>query len=222
MLRLTPILLAVLWGLAMYRFSAWRTARELTARSAPLADARIQSLTMQMAHALDLPRINVHVYDIAPVNGLAAPDGRIFLTRGMMEEYAKGAITAQELAGVIAHELGHVALGHGRRRMVDFAGHNALRVGLSMVLGRLIPGLGVVIANGLVTLLAGRVSREDEFEADAYATALLIKSGIGHGPQVSLLSKLDNGPSATPAWLASHPQTADRVAAIERNALNWQ
>ena len=76
-----------------------------------------------------------HLYEIEPVNGLAAPDGRIFITRGFYNKFRQGAVSAEELASVIAHELGHVALGHSRRRMIDFSGQNALRTALSMVLG---------------------------------------------------------------------------------------
>ena len=83
------------------------------------------------------------------------------------------------MAAVIAHELGHVALGHSRRRMIDFSGQNAIRTALIMVLSRFIPGLGILIANTLTSLIAARLSRGDEYEADEYATALLIKSGIG-------------------------------------------
>ena len=65
-----------------------------------------------MAQALDLPRIKVHIYEIDPVNGLAAPDGRIFITRGFFRKYQTGEVSAEEISSVIAHELGHVALGH--------------------------------------------------------------------------------------------------------------
>lgn len=225
MLKFTPILLAILYGLAMYRFSAWRTARELDAKSTELADGRLRALCDRMAQALDLERIRVHIYEVAPVNGLAAPDGRIFITRGFYDRYRAGAVSAEEIASVIAHELGHVALGHSRRRMIDFSGQNALRTALAMVLGRLIPGVGLLIANALATLLAARLSRSDEYEADAYATALLIKAGIGAGAQKSLFGKLDrltgaNG-AAAPAWMMSHPDSADRIAAIEANERAW-
>jgi len=225
MLKFTPILLAILYGLAMYRFSAWRTARELDAKSTELADGRLRALCDRMARALDLERIRVHIYEVSPVNGLAAPDGRIFITRGFYDRYRAGAVSAEELASVIAHELGHVALGHSRRRMIDFSGQNALRTALAMVLGRLIPGVGLLIANALATLLAARLSRSDEYEADAYATALLIKAGIGAGAQKSLFGKLDrltgaNG-AAAPAWMMSHPDSADRIAAIEANERAW-
>lgn len=225
MLKFTPILLAILYALAMYRFSVWRTGRELDRRSTELADPRLKRLTDRMAAALDLPRIRVHIYEIDPVNGLAAADGRIFITRGFFRKYQNGEVTAEELASVIAHELGHVALGHSRRRMIDFSGQNAIRAALAMVLSRFIPFVGVYIANFLTTILAARLSRSDEYEADAYASALLVKSGIGTEPQKSLFGKLEalteSRAGAVPAWLMSHPKTHERIAAIEKNELRW-
>jgi putative metalloprotease len=225
MLKFTPILLAILYALVMYRFSVWRTGRELDARSTELADPVLKRLTDRMAAALELSRIKVHLYEIEPVNGLAAPDGRIFLTRGFYNKYRQGEVTAEELASVIAHELGHVALGHSRRRMIDFSGQNAIRTALALVLSRFLPGVGVVVAHFLTSLLAARLSRSDEYEADAYASALLVKSGIGTTGQKSLFGKLEaltksNG-GAAPAWLLSHPKTDERVAAIEALEARW-
>ena len=224
MLKFTPILLAILYAVAMYHFSAWRTRAELDAKSTELADGELKRITDRMAQALDLPRIRVNIYEIDPVNGLAAPDGRIFITRGFYNKYREGQVTGEELASVIAHEMGHVALGHSRRRMIDFSGQNAIRTALIMVLARFIPGLGVLIANALTTLLAARLSRGDEYEADEYATALLIKAGIGPEPQKSLFRKLEaltRGGAGIPAWLLSHPKTDERIAAIERNERKW-
>jgi putative metalloprotease len=225
MLKLTPVLLAIIYGVLAYRLSVWRTARELDARSAELADPVLRQLTDRMAGALDLPRIRVHLYDIPQINGLAAPDGRIFITRGFLDRYRAGEVTAEELASVIAHELGHVALGHSRRRMIDFTSQNALRTALAMMFARFLPGLGVVLANLLTALVAARLSRQDEYAADTYASGLLIRSGIGTGPQKSLFGKLDSlaghGGTGPPAWLLSHPGSAARIAAIEANEARW-
>jgi len=225
MIRFTPILLAVLYAFVMYRFSVWRTTRELDQRSTELADPRLKRLNDQLAAALDLPRIRVHIYEIDPVNGLAAPDGRIFITRGFYRKFQNGEVTAEEMASVVAHELGHVALGHARRRMIDFSGQNALRTALSMVLSRFLPGIGVWIANGITTLLAARLSRGDEYEADEYAAALLSKAGIGTEAQKSLFTKLEeltqSRGGAMPAWLMSHPKTEERIKAIEKLERKW-
>ncbi len=225
MIRFTPILLAILYALAMYRFSVWRTNRELDARSTELADPGLKALTDRLAAALDLRRIPVYIYEIDPVNGLAAPDGRIFITRGFYRKYQNGEITGPEMASVIAHEMGHVALGHSRRRMIDFSGQNAMRTALAMILSRFIPFIGAWIAGSLTSLLAARLSRSDEYEADEYAAALLTKAGIGIGPQKSLFHKLEEltGQRAgvTPAWLMSHPKTTERVAALEVLETRW-
>lgn len=224
MLRLAPILLAIAYAVGAYYFSVWRTHRELDDKSTTMKDPELEGLCLDMAAVLDVPRIKVNIYEIDPVNGLAAPDGRIFITRGFFEKYRAGQVTAAELASVIAHELGHVALGHSRRRVIDFSGQNALRVALSMVLGRIIPGLGVYIAAFLTSLLAARISRTDEYAADEYASALLTKSGIGTDGQKSLFLKLDKltGAGGRPmAWTASHPATSERIAAIEANEVKW-
>lgn len=225
MIKVTPILLAILYALAMYRFSAWRTAKELNARSTELADPALKGLMDRLAASLDLPRIRVHIYEILPVNGLAAPDGRIFITRGFYNKFRAGEVSAEEIASVIAHELGHVALGHSRRRMIDFSGQNALRTALAMTIGRFIPGVGVWIANMLTTMLAAHLSRGDEYEADAYAAALLTKAGIGINPQISLFRKLErltqSNAGAAPAWLLSHPKTEDRIAALSALQQKW-
>ncbi|MEH7826541.1 M48 family metallopeptidase [Gemmobacter denitrificans] len=225
MIKFLPILLAIAYAFAMYRFSVWRTARELDAKSHPLADPALTEMASRLAQALDLPGLKVQVYEVEPVNGLAAPDGRIFLTEGFLNRYRSGHVTAEELASVIAHELGHVALGHTRRRMIDFTGANAVFVLLTTLLSRFIPFFGIFIANAIATALMARISRRDEFEADAYASALLIKAGIGTGPQKSLFRKLGaltgNRGQAVPDWMRSHPQTEDRIAAIEANEARW-
>ncbi len=225
-LRLTPILLAVLYGLLMYQLSAWRTRARLTAQSTELADPVIKALTDRMAASLEIPRIRVNIYEVDIINGLAAPDGRIFLTRGLYDKYRLGDVSAEELASVIAHELGHVALGHSRRRMIDFSGQNALRAVLNTVIGRIIPLIGPWISDAVMTLVAARLSRSDEFEADAYAAALLVKAGIGTTPQKTLLLKLEEmaGGAArqTPAWLLSHPKPPKRVAAIDDLEASWR
>ena len=124
----------------------------------------------------------------------------------------------EEISSVVAHELGHVALGHIRRRMIDFSGQNAVRAALGALLSRLVPGLGGIIASIIGNLLMAKLSRQDEYEADEYASALMIKSGLGIEPQVSMFKKLDkisNQQGSVPAWLMSHPPTQERINSIK-------
>ena len=225
MIKFIPIILPFVYGLAMFRLSAWRLNRTLKNQSSLLADKQLLKPIQRLADALDLESISVNIYEIEPINGLAAPDGKIFITRGFYNKFTSGEITGNELASVIAHELGHVALGHSRRRMIDFSGQNALRMALGSILSRIIPGLGGIIANFLSNLLMARLSRTDEFEADEYASALIMKSGIGVEHQISMFEKLEklsgNNANLQPAWLLSHPKTKKRIEKIEENLLKW-
>ena len=225
MIRLIPFLLPVVVALGMYFFSAWRTRGLLEAQSKPLDDPGLLAVAGRMAEALDLPAVRVKIYDVEPVNGLAAPDGQIYLTRGFVDRYRSGLVTAEEMGSVIAHELGHVALGHTKRRMIDVTGQNAIFVVLAALLGRFIPFVGVYVARHVANALAAGMSRKDEHEADAYASALLVRAGIGTAAQKSLFRKLDRLTGANGAeglqWLRSHPRTADRIAAIEARERRW-
>ncbi|MGR3491028.1 MAG: M48 family metalloprotease, partial [Shimia sp.] len=137
----------------------------------------------------------------------------------------RGDVTPEELTSVVAHELGHVALGHAKRRMMQMTVQTALRQGLMIVIARFIPFVGPYLVGALSSLISAKLSRSDEFEADAYATALMVKAGYGHEPQAEMLRKVDKwsgvGGMAAPAWFASHPRAEDRVAAIENNMRKW-
>lgn len=226
MLKSLPILLLILYTAAMWFFSAWRLRRQLTENATPLTHPRLTPMLKRLGDAMELPPVRAHVYEIEAVNGLAAPDGRIFLTRGFLRKLDADEVSPEELASVIAHELGHVSLGHSRRRLIDFAGQNAIRMTLTGVLGRFLPGIGAWIANIIATAVAARLSRQDEFEADAFASALMTKAGLGTAPQKSLFQKLERltgsaGRAGAPAWFLSHPPAPQRIAAIERLEARW-
>ena len=223
---MSPLILALVYGLAAYWFSAWRTRCLLDRQSRPLDDPQLGAMIARLAQVLGLREIRVHVFEIAQVNGLAAPDGRIFLTRGFIDRYKAHDVSAEELAGVVAHELGHVAMGHARRRMIDITGQNAVFVMLSALLSRFLPVVGVWVAQTVSTALAAGLSRKAEHEADAYASALLVKAGIGTAPQKSLFRKLEaltgGAGGSMPDWLRSHPKTEERIRLIEEREARWQ
>lgn len=224
MLKVIPLLLPVVYALLMLQFSVWRTKSMLAAKSQPLREPELLAALAPIAKALGQEKIAVNIYDIPTINGLAAPDGQIYLTQGFVQAYRARRVTAAELAAVVAHELGHVSLGHMRRRMIDFTGQNAVFVMLSAILGRFLPGIGIWIARALSSALMARLSQRDEYEADEFAAALMVKSGYGTGPQISLFQRLDalTGQGARPPeWMASHPSTEKRIAAIKAAQARW-
>ncbi|MBU2980831.1 M48 family metallopeptidase [Lentibacter algarum] len=225
MFKLLPIILPLVYGYFVYKFSAWQTVKELKAKSKRLRDPAFEPMLERLAAALQIPQVIVKIYEISPVNGLAAPNGEIFITRGFYDKFKAGEVSDEELASVIAHELGHVALGHSRRRMIDFSGQNALRMALGAVISRFIPGIGPWIARSVTSLLAARLSRKDEYEADEYAAALMSKAGFGVAPQIAMFEKLEHLTGAVagkpPAWLLSHPKTSERIAALRALEDRW-
>lgn len=217
------VLLTVVLGVVNWRVSLWQVRRALDTKSMPLEDPELVAVVRRLGAAAGVQGLRARLYDMPVVNGLATPDGRIFITTALYDKYRIGAVRAEEIASVIAHELGHVALGHHSRRMIDYTGQNVARLILALVLNRFLPIVGIFIANWLGNLLLAGLSRRDEYEADRYATALMIRAGFGHEPQIAMFRKLVRmvpGPQG-PAWMLSHPDVEERVKAIEANAAAW-
>ncbi len=223
LLIVAPIALLVIWTTVMSRLSAQR----LKARSRLLKNDQLERALRRLAETAGVEHISVRVLDEPMINGLVTPTGDIFVTRGLIDAVRGGRITPPEFASVVAHELGHMALGHTRRRTLDVAIAQAVHTVVGGLLARLIPVIGWYLARLLSMVFVTTLSRKDEFEADRYATALMIRSGLGAEPQARMLEKLlDLTPGADalegPAgWLASHPPVRQRAEAIRENARRW-
>jgi len=226
MARLIPILLMIIGVFVMIKVSAWQSGKQLRRSSKPLMNDQVEALFQRLAHTAGIERVEVRLLDMPVVNGLATPSGEIYITRGLFKKFQAGRITAAELASVVAHEMGHLALGHTKRRILDVTGAQTIHLVLGSVLNRFIPILGWIVARWVATFVATRLSRKDEFEADAYATALMVRSGLGAEPQARMLEKLlELVPEASMQetnWLASHPPVAERTEAIRGNAGRWE
>ncbi|GHC44718.1 M48 family metallopeptidase [Neogemmobacter tilapiae] len=199
------------------------TLQHLKDNSRRMDDPDLMARVQLLAEAMDIAAIPVRIYEVDPINALAAPDGQVYITRGFMQAYRSGKVSADELAGVVAHELGHVALGHGRKRMIDMTGQSALFMVLQVVLLRFVPFVGFWIAGILTQAIGAHLSRKAEHEADAYATALMLKSGIGTEAQKSMFRKLGSltGNARPPAWAASHPAPETRIAEVDARERRW-
>jgi putative metalloprotease len=226
MVKLVLAVLFVAFAVFLWKLQAQASGRGLRRRSRPLKNDQIDALLARLARAAGIDRVDVRLLPDRSINGLATDTGEIYITQGLFDTFRKGEITARELASVAAHELGHLALGHMRRRMVEVAGRQAAILVLGGVLGRFLPYFGWMISAWVLNLLACKLSRRDEFEADAYATALMVRSGIGAEHQARMLEKLPGlvpGSAAmATSWLASHPPAEERAAAIRENARRWR
>ncbi|HTK14185.1 MAG TPA: M48 family metallopeptidase [Xanthobacteraceae bacterium] len=144
------------------------------------------------------------------VNAVALPGGRIYVFQGLIDQ----AQSPDELAGVIAHELGHVAHRDGVRAMLENGGVSFL---FGMLLGDFVGGSAVMIATR--TVLHASYSRAAEAAADRFSVDLMNGLGADAGALGRILSRIgDAHPNEGPKTLSDHPQTAQRLAAIARQA----
>lgn len=173
----------------------------------PASLAAIAKLQRQLG--ADVPIRQIAIANIGMVNAVALPGGRILLFQGLIKE----AKSPDELAGVLAHEIGHV-------RHRDTLTALVRQLGLSVVLG----GFNGQVGGAVNGLLAMSYSREAERAADTYSIDTLRAADISPLPTAAFfdkLSKLSGGErlERSMSWMASHPVSTERKQAFERSAV---
>jgi predicted Zn-dependent protease len=145
------------------------------------------------------------------LNAFALPDGRIYVTLGLMRAVQKSGQSDAELAFIVGHEMTHVKEKHGKRQA-----NKALTAG---ILGAIIGAFGGRAA-GDVAGLAGSAyvskhSRKDEYRADKGALAAMRLAGypLEAGPAAlqRLRDKYGDGNKTITGWFGSHPLTRNRI-----------
>jgi Zn-dependent protease with chaperone function len=189
-------------------FECGNAANERAGRAA--FDKLIAAL--QAGAALPFP-LNVMVVRKKDANAITLPGGHIYVFAGLIDK----AQSADELAGVIAHEMGHAAHRDSTRTLVESAGLSFL---FGMLLGDFFGGGAVIYTSK--TILQTSYSRAVEAAADAYSVMLMRK--IGGDPRAlgTILTRIAGSTHPGPKILIDHPETPDRVAAIERLAGSGQ
>lgn len=163
---------------------------------------------LERAAALDVP-LTLTVVRRPESNAFAIPGGHVYVFEGLIDKSA----TPDELAGVLAHEIGHVAHRDGTRAVLQQAGLSFL---FGMLLGDFVGGGAVVVAAR--TVLSSSYSRQQEAAADAYAVALMRKAGGDARALGTILAKIGGAAEPGMTILRDHPDTAARIAAVNRLA----
>ncbi len=152
------------------------------------------------------------------INAFALPGGPMFLNRGMIE----AAKTEGEVAGVMAHEMSHVALRHGTAQATK---GQKFQIGsvLGQIAGAVIGGTaGSIISQGTQFGLGAaflRYSREYESQADILGAQILARAGYNPREMANMFKTIEaEGGSNGPEWLSSHPNPGNRYEAINREA----
>jgi Zn-dependent protease with chaperone function len=142
-------------------------------------------------------------------NAMALPGGQVYVFRGLIEK----ADNPDEVAGVIAHEIGHVARRDGTKAILQAGGLSFL---FGMLLGDFVGGGAVVIA--AKSVLQSSYSRETEAAADAYGAELMNKAHGNAHALANILAKIGGATEPGMKILLDHPETKARVAAINKIA----
>jgi Zn-dependent protease with chaperone function len=171
--------------------------------------AALDDLARRLSMAADLRTpVTVRVVNWRIVNAFAVPGGQIGVLRGLIDRAESG----DEVAGVLAHEIGHVV---HRHPTVGVLRQMGLAATLQLLLGG--SGTGVEDAASLGNmLLTLSYSREAEAAADATALEILGRAGLdAHGLNrfFARLRKEGDIEESTPSLLLTHPPTAERLAA---------
>ncbi len=151
------------------------------------------------------------------INAMAFPAGTILLTKDFIDEINKRTFSEDEIAAVIAHEIGHIELGHAKERIVEEYRHQAANVAVNIASSNPLLRYG---AKTLSSLLKQKYSREQEHEADIYAYKLLAASKYKAEGTISALKKFKtfSGSAQWSVLFSSNPEIEVRFAKLE--ALN--
>jgi len=158
------------------------------------------------------------VVNARDINAFALPGGPMYVNRGMIE----AAKSEGEMAGVMAHEISHIALRHGTSQATKQS--NPLnQIGtIGLILGGAILGgeqgaqLGAVGAQMIMT----KYSRDYESKADILGAQIMANAGYDPRDLANMFRTIEqqSGGSRAPEWLSSHPNPGNRYEAINREA----
>jgi hypothetical protein len=151
------------------------------------------------------------------LNAFALPGGPMFVNRGMLEK----ANNEGELAGVMAHELSHVALRHATAQATKNSSAGNTARSLLLILGGAAVGgqagaeLGAVAAQSFML----KYSREYEAQADALGAIIMARAGYDPVDLANVFRTIESqGGSAGPQFLSDHPNPGNRYQAITNEA----
>ena len=187
-----------------------------------LRDRSIQAYVRYIADQIiphsqqDRPEIQYRVTVLdnpTTINAFAVPGGHLYVYTGLL----LAAESEAEVAGVMAHEIGHIVGRHSANQMAAQVGLDILA---NIALGEEPDQLSALAANfGKASASAG-FSRDDESEADKYGVKYAIAAGYDPRGLLTFFEKLKalEGPSRTglESLMASHPATEKRIKAIEK------
>ncbi len=203
-----------------------QAAQEAEAQFPLLRDEQVQSYVERVGRRLvsAIPSQFQHpefqyyfrVVNARDINAFALPGGPMYVNRGMIE----AARTEGEMAGVMAHEISHVALRHGTAQATKGQKYGLL-AGIAGIAGTILSGSSQVgqLAQAPFAVYLLKFSREYETEADVLGSQILARAGYDPRDLANMFRTIERqGGGSSGGFLSSHPSPSDRYARINREA----
>jgi Zn-dependent protease with chaperone function len=177
-----------------------------------------QRLVASIPQEFQHPEFNYYfkLVDVKDINAFALPGGPMYVNRGTVEV----AHNEGELAGVMAHELSHVALRHGTAQATK-AQKYGLLAGIAGIAGAILAGPSAgQIGQAAVGAYFLKFSREYETEADVLGAQMMARAGYDPHDLANMFKTIEqqSGGSGGPTFLSDHPSPANRYARINQEA----
>jgi Zn-dependent protease with chaperone function len=199
-------------------------ARQAESQFPLLRDSQVQSYVEDVGRRLvaAIPSQFQHsefqyyfkVVNARDINAFALPGGPMYVNRGMIEQ----ARTEGEMAGVMAHEISHVALRHGTAQATKGQKYGLL-AGIAGIAGTIFGGPGVgQLAQAPFAVYLLKFSREYETEADVLGAQILARAGYDPRELANMFRTLEQQGGGGGGFLSDHPSPSDRYARINREA----
>ena len=157
------------------------------------------------------------VVNASDINAFALPGGPMYVNRGMIE----AARNEGEMAGVMAHEISHVALRHSTAQATKQSSAGSILGQLGLILGGAVLGgntgaqVGAMAASAWMT----KYSREFESQADVLGARIMADAGYDPRDLANMFQTIaQRAGSRGPEWLSSHPDPGNRYQNINREA----
>ena len=158
-------------------------------------------------------RWEVNLIGSGQINAFCMPGGKIIFYSGILRKLA---LSDDEVAMIMGHEIAHALREHARERLGKQATTNIGAGLLGQILG--LGQLGQTVTNYGAQLLSLQFSREDESEADLVGMELAARAGFDPRAGVTLWQKMTQASQGgPPQWLSTHPSGGRRIADIEAN-----
>lgn len=191
-----------------------KIAKEFEVSLNPYDIQRVNSIGSKIVDVCDRREINYYFYVINKkdeVNAFALPGGYVYIYKDLLDK-----LDDDELAYVLAHEIGHIVSRHSIKRLQAAIGYNAL-----VLVSTRAPNADANFSGGLAFALAqilAGYSREDELNADEQAVEYAKLAGFKPAAGILVMEKLDaerKKKTQPISYFRTHPYTAERIRTIK-------